>query len=240
MALHKRFPFNLSEDSAPRVQQSPQKRHRRRFSTSDACSLNTFASTSTSPVPSSRAVNNDPLPSTSRHRSPASFLRRAGSLLRMSLGMSGTKSQAKYPASIDSILATPVPKDLGSPDKPLLCFRGGASWNCLPRDMETLCMDLFWPVNESLSGTEMLDAAQMAPLGQFRSLRVLRITGMMQSYQMYIWQAAWLNPDLDELELGMALPPRLSPGSSEIWTKWPRIKGGWKVDQSHSRVPAYL
>ncbi|KAL4924711.1 uncharacterized protein BDV17DRAFT_284525 [Aspergillus undulatus] len=74
----------------------------------------------------------------------------------------------------------------------------------------------------------------MAPLCMFRNLRVLKITGMMQSYQMYIFQAAWLNPNLEELELGMALPPRLRRAY-----KWPYIKGGWRLDKTTYAEPVY-
>lgn len=74
----------------------------------------------------------------------------------------------------------------------------------------------------------------MAPLCMFRNLRVLKITGMMQSYQMYIFQAAWLNPHLGDLEIGMALPPRLNRHY-----KWPYIKGGWRLDKRTYAEPTY-
>jgi hypothetical protein len=82
----------------------------------------------------------------------------------------------------------------------------------------------------------MLNIEEMAPLCQFRNLRVLKITGMMQSYQKYIWQAAWLNTDLEELELGMAHEPRIRRSASK---RWPYIKGGWMLDESHHSEPVY-
>ncbi|KAL4945285.1 hypothetical protein BDV06DRAFT_209535 [Aspergillus oleicola] len=75
----------------------------------------------------------------------------------------------------------------------------------------------------------------MTPLCTFRNLRSLKITGMMQSYQSYIFQAAWLNPNLEELELGMALPPRLR----RAYKKWPYIKGGWRLDKASYGEPVY-
>ncbi|KAJ5572249.1 hypothetical protein N7535_005909, partial [Penicillium sp. DV-2018c] len=42
----------------------------------------------------------------------------------------------------------------------------------------------------------MLPTIQLQPLVEFRNLRELRLTGMAQSYQPFIWQAAWANPGL--------------------------------------------
>ncbi|KAL5332295.1 hypothetical protein BJX70DRAFT_407821 [Aspergillus crustosus] len=75
---------------------------------------------------------------------------------------------------------------------------------------------------------------EMAPICTFRNLRVLKLTGMMQSYQMYIFMAAWLNTNLDELEIGMALPPRL-----RRCYKWHYIKGGWRLDKATYGEPVY-
>ncbi|KAL3470786.1 hypothetical protein BJX99DRAFT_250918 [Aspergillus californicus] len=80
----------------------------------------------------------------------------------------------------------------------------------------------------------MFPVAEMGPLCTFRNLRILKITGMMQSYQLDIFQAAWLNTNLEELELGMALPPRLRRGYT-----WPFIKGGWTLDKSTYGEPVY-
>ncbi|KKZ63044.1 hypothetical protein EMCG_02614 [[Emmonsia] crescens] len=70
---------------------------------------------------------------------------------------------------------------------------------------------------------DILPLETMAPLCNFRNLRFLRLTGMSQSYQMYIWQAVWLNPGLEELELEMALEPCIR----RAFSGWPYIKGGW-------------
>lgn len=79
----------------------------------------------------------------------------------------------------------------------------------------------------------------MAQLCDFRNLRVLRITGMMQSFQKYIWRAAWLNLNLEELELGMALAPRIRASVAENRTDWPLIRGGWDFEVSVYSDPVY-
>ncbi|KAL4805301.1 hypothetical protein BDV18DRAFT_160962 [Aspergillus unguis] len=166
--------------------------------------------------------------------------------------------------------------DQATPMNPLIEFRGGVLWTALPKDRQTLGLDVFWPIPVDKShannngdkeyklqyrvtgekqsqppseenGNEENELSEddeeqppifhidnMAPLCMFRNLRVLKITGMMQSYQMYIFQAAWLNPHLEELEIGMALPPRLSRRY-----KWPYIKGGWRLNKATYGEPVY-
>ncbi|OAX77859.1 hypothetical protein ACJ72_07836 [Emergomyces africanus] len=70
---------------------------------------------------------------------------------------------------------------------------------------------------------DILALEAMAPLCNFRNLRLLRLTGMSQSYQKYIWQTVWLNPGLEELELEMTLEPCIR----RAFSGWPYIKGGW-------------
>ncbi|OJD15834.1 hypothetical protein AJ78_03931 [Emergomyces pasteurianus Ep9510] len=72
-------------------------------------------------------------------------------------------------------------------------------------------------------GDDILPLEAMVPLCNFRNLRLLRLTGMSQSYQKYIWQTAWLNPGLEELELEMTLEPCIR----RSFSGWPYIKGGW-------------
>lgn len=111
--------------------------------------------------------------------------------------------------------------------------------------MESLCIR-FWPSKQSEperrskeNKRDMLDVDQMAQLCDFRNLRVLRITGMMQSFQKYIWRAAWLNLNLEELELGMALAPRIRASVAENRTDWPLIRGGWDFEVSVYSDPVY-
>ncbi|MCJ1456950.1 hypothetical protein MMC28_007316 [Mycoblastus sanguinarius] len=60
-------------------------------------------------------------------------------------------------------------------------------------------LDLFQPEVDGL-----LPIQDLSPLCLYRHLRTLKIFGMMQSYQSYIWLVVWLNPELRELELEMA------------------------------------
>lgn len=237
LALHKRFPFNLSEGSAPRQQINPTPRTRRCFSTSDAWSLG-----SSSPSTADLPLDN---PKRSLHqfhlRSPTKFLRRAGSLLRSSFRKSKEKN------TIKPVLPAPIQKDLGTPAKPLVFFGRDTEWDRVSSNIESLCIR-FSPTNRSKSGTESrekqkgkdtLGIEYMAPLCDFRNLHVLKITGMRQSYQKYIWRAVWLNLDLEELELGMELAPRIRAGFAENAAEWPFIRGEWSFEVSVCSDPVY-
>lgn len=116
-------------------------------------------------------------------------------------------------------------------------FRGGRSWENLPRDRKTLGLDLFWPCRSDLDGLDCLDVMEIKPLCQFRNLRSLKLVGMLQSYQTYIWQAAWMNLNLDELELGMALEPVVANPSYSM--EWRYIHYGWMKDPGNFAEPAY-
>ncbi|PGH07911.1 hypothetical protein AJ79_06119 [Helicocarpus griseus UAMH5409] len=70
---------------------------------------------------------------------------------------------------------------------------------------------------------DILPLEAMKPLCNFRNLRFLKLTGMSQSYQKYIWQAVWLNPGFEELELEMTLEPCIR----RAFSSWPSIKGNW-------------
>ena len=61
-------------------------------------------------------------------------------------------------------------------------------------------IDLFRPASKP-TGFPLQD---LAPLCLYRELRTLKIIGMMQSYQSYIWLVVWLNPQLTDLALEMA------------------------------------
>ncbi|RHZ53728.1 uncharacterized protein CDV56_104570 [Aspergillus thermomutatus] len=238
--LHLKFPFNLTPAKLPHIEDVAKevevgKKQRRRFSMSDALSLNSFSSNALSSLSQSRLFSKR---SRSQSRSPTrapsiSSETRRRRFLRTPFNMASSRRNEK----IESVLATPTPQEPGTPARPLMYFRGGATWNCLPKDLAALGIDVFWPVKEAQDVEEnVLDIEEMAPLCQFRNLRVLKITGMMQSYQKYIWQAAWLNTELEELELGMALEPRIRRRSSK---RWPYIKGGWTLDTSHYSEPVY-
>ncbi|KAE8363118.1 hypothetical protein BDV27DRAFT_165675 [Aspergillus caelatus] len=83
---------------------------------------------------------------------------------------------------------------------------------------------------------EIFPLTSLTPILHFRHLRTLKLTGMMTSYQKYIWQAAWLNPHLEELELGMALAPSLR---RKYVKKWPCICGGWTLSKERLGEPVY-
>ncbi|CAF9936067.1 hypothetical protein IMSHALPRED_010449 [Imshaugia aleurites] len=61
-------------------------------------------------------------------------------------------------------------------------------------------IDLFRPESER----SVFPLQDLSPLCLYRELRTLKIIGMMQSYQSYIWLVVWLNPQLTDLTLGMA------------------------------------
>ena len=61
-------------------------------------------------------------------------------------------------------------------------------------------IDLLRPEGE----VNIFPLQDLSPLCLYRGLRILKITGMMQSYQSYIWLVVWLNPQLTDLTLEMA------------------------------------
>ncbi|KAE8147776.1 hypothetical protein BDV25DRAFT_131807 [Aspergillus avenaceus] len=158
-----------------------------------------------------------------------------------------------------------IPDDQATFARPLLEFKGDEdTWARLDEKRVTLGLDLFWPIqfdttpalpslpfanepatepanqqeNENDDDEEIFPIESLRPLIHFRSLRSLKLTGMMTSYQKYIWQAAWLNPYLDELELGMALGPSLRRPYA---TTWPCIQGGWELSAGGwIREPVYF
>ncbi|GAB1211325.1 hypothetical protein ATERTT37_000438 [Aspergillus terreus] len=195
------------------------KPHRRRSSMSDVFGLNMFSALRGRTLDSSR-----PRRSRSRSSSVVSDVgRRSISLLRRSFEMftGGNK-----PEDCTDAHGSPfTDMEQATPNRPLMSFRGGISWCYIPKNRQELGLDVFQSMTEQSSrDTDILPIEELAPLCEFRNLRVLKLTGMIQSYQKYIWQAAWLNPRLEELELEMVLPPRIRRGYNE---EWPYIKGGW-------------
>ena len=70
----------------------------------------------------------------------------------------------------------------------------------MDHNQQHLEIDLFRPESER----DVFPLQDLSPLCLYRELRTLKITGMMQSYQWYIWLVAWLNPQLTDLTLEMA------------------------------------
>ncbi|KAI9376467.1 hypothetical protein BJX61DRAFT_366380 [Aspergillus egyptiacus] len=198
-----------------------------------------------------------------RSSSVASEARRSESLIRSTLcRISGRKKIMDEEEELEPDPEPTIPMyppDQATPANPLMEFRGGTQWAALAKDRRTLGLDVFWPLPRDEDNVErekedahpkskprdmneterqaqptVFPIDDMFPLCMFRNLRVLKITGMMQSYQMYIFQAAWLNTNLEELEIGMALPPRLRRGY-----KWPYIKSGWQLNRATYGEPVY-
>ncbi|RJE23769.1 hypothetical protein PHISCL_03909 [Aspergillus sclerotialis] len=265
LTLHKQFPFNLHDEQGPRNRNSQQKRRsqqpvalspkkqkqkNRRFSTSDALHLNTL---SFSPATNllhefnkhghadSRLHSLSHSHSSSNFRSPVKLARRAGSLLRASFRLSTTDERTTSPGP-----DTPVQKSPSSPGKTIPSFRGGEAWDNVSRETERLCFDIFIPLKSpeytpkpNESENAILEIDQLSPLCEFRNLRVLKITGMMQSYQKYIWRAAWVNLNLEELELGMALAPRVKQKYMKSGSEWQAISGDWTFEVPQYCDPVY-
>ncbi|CAG8894138.1 unnamed protein product [Penicillium egyptiacum] len=83
----------------------------------------------------------------------------------------------------------------------------------------------------------ILTLEQMWPLTEFRNLRVLKLVGMMKSYQPVIWQAVWLNPQLVTLELEMAVGLDIENPVGP--SGWKPIKKGWVMNIKSWASPVY-
>lgn len=83
----------------------------------------------------------------------------------------------------------------------------------------------------------LLTLEQMRPLTQFRNLRVLKLVGMMKSYQPVIWQVVWLNPRLVTLELEMAVGLDIEKPVGP--SGWKPITKGWVMNVKSWAEPAY-
>ncbi|KAF7586919.1 hypothetical protein BBP40_008028, partial [Aspergillus hancockii] len=94
----------------------------------------------------------------------------------------------------------------------------------------------FQAEDEEESKETDLPIHELNPLPSFRNLHTLKLVGMTQSYQAQIWTTCWLNPALETLELGMALPPTLRPNGHY---RWPCIRGGWELTKDNYRRPVY-
>ena len=143
--------------------------------------------------------------------------------------------------------------DLGDSHNPIIHFRPQL-WKHLELSRDTLNLDLFW--SQRLDGQEEeeegeeedegIDGDQddnnifpiqgLLPLCDFRNLRSLRLGGMLQSYQTYIWQTCWLNPLLEELVLEMALEPNMN----DSYKPWTPIKGPWRRKTIREACTDYL
>ena len=100
-------------------------------------------------------------------------------------------------------------------------------WPYIPSHLTRLELDLFWPgIGSEPQPNDVFPLEYLAPLTSLRQLRVLKVVGMLDSYQKYIWQTAWLCPYLEEVTLEMVLEPVVR---SIVNKKWPTIKGNWQM-----------
>ncbi|GKZ48284.1 hypothetical protein AbraIFM66951_012048 [Aspergillus brasiliensis] len=250
--LHERFPFNQEHERNPHAPaassaDTTEKRRSRRFSMSDAAFTGTPLATARVAELSRRPRSQSRTRSQSLVRGSSITSSRSSSLIRSALHKMANMMREESEADTEAESIQLFSADEATPEKPLMEFRGGETWERLTDDRCSLGLDVFWPndvekkdsitkndSNETDSKSEpglmMLDLEQMSPLCLFHNLRSLKITGMMQSYQKYIWQAAWLNTDLEELELGMAFHPRIRKSKTG---DWPYIKGGWTLNKAH-------
>lgn len=148
-----------------------------------------------------------------------------------------TREVSPSPAPPLSRQPSPPVDDVATAENPFIGFCGGSTWSDLLRTKKTLGLDLFWPHSAESDEPVRLEINELKPLCQFRSLRSLKITGMLQSYQSYIWQTAWLNLELEELSLEMALEPKID--SAIHVAQWKLIGDGWKMDKKQSAEPVY-
>ncbi|KAI2696304.1 hypothetical protein CBS147317_9236 [Penicillium roqueforti] len=83
----------------------------------------------------------------------------------------------------------------------------------------------------------VLTMDQVRPLTEFRNLRVLKLFGMMKSYQPAIWKTVWLNPHLTTLELHMAVGLEIVEPVGP--SGWEPIKKGWVMNVKSHASPVY-
>ena len=97
------------------------------------------------------------------------------------------------------IMVSPYRTDNNKRSLPRVTFSKGLLIR-MEHNKQHLEIDLFRPESEG----SVFPLHDLSPLCLYRELRTLKITGMMQSYQSYIWLVVWLNPQLTDLALEMA------------------------------------
>ncbi len=187
-----------------------------------------------------RSLSTTPGPRHNRHLSKAAgyrFLQRAAS------------SDNEPTSDSGSVIPTFIRLDLGDAEHPIVHFRPQL-WRHLDKAGDILNLDLFWPQRPELlaENDEDEDGEEnqydrnsfplegLLPLCEFRNLRSLRLGGMLQSYQTYIWRTCWLNPGLEELILEMALEPTINQRNSS----YTPIEGSWCQKSISEACTSYL
>lgn len=136
----------------------------------------------------------------------------------------------------DSSTSSDLRLDLGDSENPIIHFRPQL-WRHFEPTRDTLNLDLFWPQrldelveqeeennNQTQNDKNVFPLEGLLPLCEFRNLRSLRLSGMMQSYQTLIWRTCWINPGLEELVLEMALEPTINDSNRSLTP----ISGPWR------------
>ncbi|OGE49797.1 hypothetical protein PENARI_c019G02721 [Penicillium arizonense] len=237
--LHTQFPFNMGTEQGPRLQDVP-KIHRH-LSAVELPTISGLRRRSSVKGTTAR------IKGLARHVRTPSFIAPPSTLdLKLSLDTTSkvvgdSKSTTVRAVEILSRspitpIDSPITSGLATPVKPIQFFRGGPSWGKLPRSKATLGLDLFSSIEEDKKDDGILAIIELKPLCEFRNLRSLKLTGMLRSYQVYIWQAVWQNPNLGALHLAMALEPGILSIQS---TEWKQIKTGWKMSGKQYADPVY-
>ncbi|KAJ6098538.1 hypothetical protein N7467_000073 [Penicillium canescens] len=219
--LHTQFPFNMGTEQGPRLQDVP-KIHRH-LSAVELPTISGLRRRSSVKGTTAR------IKGLARHVRTPSFIAPPSTLdLKLSLDTTSkvvgdSKSTTVRAVEILSRspitpIDSPITSGLATPIKPIQFFRGGPSWGSFPE------------------ARRLWDWICSLPLCEFRNLRSLKLTGMLRSYQVYIWQAVWLNPNLEALHLAMALEPGILSIQS---TEWKQIKTGWKMSGKQYADPVY-
>lgn len=160
-----------------------------------------------------------------------------------------TSSDDEPTSDSGSVIPTSIRLDLGDAEHPIVHFRPQL-WRHLDKARDALNLDLFWPQkleqlaenDEEEEGEEnqchknSFPSQGLLPLCEFRNLRSLRLGGMLQSYQTYIWRTCWLNPNLEELILEMALEPTINQVNSSCTP----IESSWCQKSISEACTGYL
>ena len=98
-------------------------------------------------------------------------------------------------------------------------------WPVIPANLQDLTLDLTIcspQEAESYKRQAVFQQAHLKPLCDFRGLKSLCVTGMLESYQQVIWEVVFRNPSLETLEMRMAQEPLCRNRiDREVW---PRIE----------------
>ncbi|KAJ6071097.1 hypothetical protein N7499_009111 [Penicillium canescens] len=222
--LHTQFPFNMGTEQGPHLQDVP--KIQRHLSAVELPALSGLRRRSSVKGTTAR------IKGLARHVRTPSFIAPPSALdLKLSLDTTSkvvSDSKSTTVRAVEILSGYACQTDSVLPRRSIL--------GELPRSKATLGLDLFSSIEEEEKDDDILAIIELKPLCEFRNLRSLKLTGMLRSYQVYIWQAVWLNPNLEALHLAMALEPGILSIQS---TEWKQIKTGWKMSGKQYADPVY-